>query len=123
MLTNNYTMECGGRSMLYRLPYRVAPALLCICVISGCARPKDANITAFANATSALTAFAKDTGDLNVDIDGRIKLAMAAHKAIAATNTDFPAEKGVLITGQSDADWEARAGLENLHRTISGVSA
>jgi hypothetical protein len=93
--------------MFYRLSYRVAHALLYVSVLSGCARPKDANIAAFANATSALTTFAKNTGDLNVEIDGKIKLAMAADKAIAGTDTTFPAAKGVLITGESDADWKA----------------
>src|SRR6476646_6474429 len=80
--------------------------VIALCLIS-CARPKDANISTFSNATTALTSFAKSTGDLNVQIDGKIKLATSAYKSIAGTNTDFPAPAGVLITGESDADWKA----------------
>ncbi len=86
---------------------QLAIALLIAFQLVGCARPKDANITAFSNATTALTTFAKSTGDLNVQIDGKIKLATSAYKSIAGTNTDFPPPKSVLVTGESDADWKA----------------
>jgi len=79
---------------------------LVACLLFGCAGPKDANVTAFANATTALTTLAKSTGDLNTDIDSKIKLAIAADQSIGG-DTSIPAPKGVLITGKSDADWKS----------------
>ena len=71
-----------GRSVAHRFLSNTALIFSCAICLSGCARPKDDNIKAFANATSALTTFAKSTGDLNVEVDGKIKLALAAQDAI-----------------------------------------
>lgn len=79
-------------------------------MITGCARPKSDNITAFANATSALTAFAKSTADLDTEIDGKRVTTDAANSFTAGAPNFLPKE-GVLIRGKSDADWKAIGGF------------
>jgi hypothetical protein len=96
--------------MFYRF-LRGAAALACAALIVGCARPRDDNITAFANATGALTTFAKNTGDLNVEIDSRIKIAVAAQQSITKPAYNIDVAKGKLLNGKSDADWQVISGF------------
>jgi hypothetical protein len=77
---------------------------------TSCARPKSDNITAFATATSALASFAKSAADLDIEIDGK-RSAAAAANAYSAGASKFPPNKGVFITGKSDADWKAISGF------------
>jgi hypothetical protein len=90
---------------------RVIALFCCFALVVACARPKDDNIKAFSDATSALATFAKSTGDLNVEIDGKIKVALAAQEAIKGENATIKAQKSVLLTGKSDADWKAVTGF------------
>jgi hypothetical protein len=109
--------------VLYRL---LRDFVLLVCALSavGCARPKGDNITAFAAATSALTTFAKSTGDLNVEIDGKIKLALAAQESIKGQSATIKVQKSVLLTGKSDADWKAVTGfLDAISAYATALSA
>ena len=93
-----------GRSVAHRFLSNTALIFSCAICLSGCARPKDDNIKAFANATSALTTFAKSTGDLNVEVDGKIKLALAAHEAIKGESATIKVQKSILLTGNERVD-------------------
>ena len=90
---------------------RVFAPLFCVFLIVGCARPKDDNIKAFASATGALATFAKTAGDLNVELDGKFKLAMAAQASLKDKSPNLSVAKAVLVTGTSDADWKAVSGF------------
>jgi len=74
---------------------------------AGCARPQDANITAFANATTALSSLAKSAGDFDIEIDGKQRAAKAANDYASGSKLEFKPQDGILITGKSDADWKA----------------
>jgi hypothetical protein len=113
-----------GRSVAHRFLFNTALIFSCAICLSGCARPKDDNIKAFANATSALTTFAKSTGDLNVEVDGKIKLALAAHEAIKGESATIKVQKSILLTGKSDADWKAVTGfLDAISAYATALSA
>ena len=88
-------------------------------VVTGCARPRDDNLKAFATATSALVTAAKTAGDLNVEIDAKIKLTKAATKFASRSDPHFvfPAPAGEFVGGHSDADWKA------IRAFLSAVSA
>jgi len=76
-------------------------------VLSCCARPKDANLTAFANATSTLATAAKNASSLDVQIDAKLRAAAAARNYAAGSPLKFDPKGGTFITGKSDADWKA----------------
>lgn len=97
--------------MAFNFSHKIALIFVCAIAVSGCARPKDDNITAFASATGALTTFAKNTGDLNAEIDSKIKLALAAQDSIAGNAVVIGVPKGEFLTGRSDADWKAVTGF------------
>jgi len=73
-------------------------------LLTACARPQDTSITQFANSTIALATFAKNTNDLNAQLDAKYKGAEAAQSYVDQGTITLPPPKGTFLGGQSDAD-------------------